>query len=453
MLPVKVVALDNDRNELDLAIKGLSMALMPVLPLLYDSLSGVDHLLQEPLHGVRIVFCDINLTETSGTLNASQVTGSIAEALGKIVSLDNGPYALIFWSKHTDLVNGIQEQFIQRYNDILAPSIIGRLDKNHLPVGTDDMNQQNENIKYFTQKLKEILTENPVMELLFRWETLCAKSSTETTNSLYKVSCPENSWENVGENGVTLASTLKKIAEETIGIENLPSRSAFALKEGLTPLLHDNLQNLNDDNFDQLAKKIIEDVMNGKNETPIDSASLNTFYHIGHQHVSPDERGSFIFVDESPKSQFATLFQHEWRDIASEFYTLRSGKAEKEGVTKDALEEALLVGVIEISPACDHAQSKNRNHRYLLTALLPDKYLKVVTAKGQHEGVHSLPTVFVNRVRYSPRVNFRYTIGLSSDHQVLKAPQFRLREQLMNDINFRFAQHAARPGIVSFWSK
>ncbi|MFT6324818.1 MAG: hypothetical protein ACJAWO_002386 [Halieaceae bacterium] len=458
MFPVKVVAIDNDQKELDLAIQGLAKANIPLLPIHYDSIEGIDNVIKKPLDGVRIVFCDINLTDSSGSLNAAQVSGAISGVLNKLISKNNGPYVLIFWSKHVNLVEGIKDIFIERYPDTPSPSIIEMMEKNILPSDTHGDESQSANVLHFVEALQVILDNSPVTEILFRWESLCMKSSSETINKLYDVTCSNISWGELGKTEELVGSTLKKIAEGVMGIKNLPDRSANALKEGLTPLLHDNLMNLEDPKFEKSAHAIIKKIIDEKIDAPVDNIALNTFYHVDNQHVSNTERGSFIKVDISPDSNFRSFFKHEWNNIFPDFYNGKfyseykvccKNNGEKK-ISSNEVRDNSIVGVVEISPACDHAQNKNRNHRYLLMVLIPQKYEHVISREGNHLGVHTLPSIIVDKMNFSPRVNFRYVIGLDPQQNILLESMFRLREQIMNEINFKFAQHASRPGIVSF---
>lgn len=459
MFPVKVVAIDNDQAELDIAIKGLVRANIPLLPIKYDDLEGIGETVSSPLKGVRLVFCDINLNELNGTLNASQVTGIIAQLLKDLISSDNGPYVLVFWSKHPTLVDDIKQQIHERYIDVPSPAIIGMLDKNALPVDFLDTENQRRNVEFFLQELNKIVSQSPVMELLLRWESICTSAASQTTNNLYQLALPEPSWASIGSDVEPVGYVVKRIAEETVGSKNLAGKSSVALKEGLIPILHDNLSKIEDEQFDRSTERIIESENSIGTGGVIDNVSLNSFYHIDFNHLSSTERGSFIKINIEDNAIFESLFKHNWSSIFSEFYdqsfyreyVQRCRFGQEPPIKTKLIRNASVVGLIEISPSCDHAQNKQRNHRYLLTVLIPYEHECVTSKKGDHQGVHVLPPVNIRGASYSPRVNFRYVVGLNSDHQILQAPLFRLREQILNEVTFKYAQHASRPGIISFF--
>lgn len=119
--------------------------------------------------------------------------------------------------------------------------------------------------------------------------------------------------------------------------------------------------------------------------------------------------------------------------------------------------ENIIFGWLEVGAACDHAQKKNRLHRYLLSALIPSEFLEMICKKSEdgvsrkaHGGMYRSPLLLYKGEQYVLLASFRYTTGLHIDSDVLDKPMFRLKEQIINEIAFAWSQHSIRPGITSF---
>ena len=133
----RIIIVDNVQTELEQLGKSFFINGLGCRTFLYEQ--GY----YEPLKNVRVAFFDINLsqgnpeiteTETEEILEKhSKVFNDLANALNQYISLDNGPYALIFWTKNSQVINAFKI-FMQNpargFNDITAkPIFIGHLDK------------------------------------------------------------------------------------------------------------------------------------------------------------------------------------------------------------------------------------------------------------------------------------------------------------------------------------
>ncbi len=67
----------------------------------------------EPLIGVRFAFFDINLIQAN---QDADINASLKDAISQFISMENGPFILIFWSKNTDKIIQFRD-FINRSDD------------------------------------------------------------------------------------------------------------------------------------------------------------------------------------------------------------------------------------------------------------------------------------------------------------------------------------------------
>ena len=67
--------------------------------------------------------------------------------------------------------------------------------------------------------------------------------------------------------------------------------------------------------------------------------------------------------------------------------------------------------------------------------------------------------MLIGEKSYILKLSFKYMLGTIPESRVngilyknpwLGTPIFRLREQILSDISFKYAQYSTRPGIISF---
>ena len=98
----RVVVIDDNKKEAYPLIETLSKK---GIPSTYFS-SEIEQLPDKPLSGIRIVFLDIELG-TIGQPDETKISTAIG-ILNRIISSDNGPYMIIGWTKHADLLKKLK---------------------------------------------------------------------------------------------------------------------------------------------------------------------------------------------------------------------------------------------------------------------------------------------------------------------------------------------------------
>jgi hypothetical protein len=442
MIPIKAVAIDNDQNELNLAIRGLVNANISCIPVLYESISGIAGTIREPLKGIRLVFMDINLIG-SGDPKPQELVDPIANVIRELIAANEGPYALIFWSKIDSKVDELKELLSERHSNIPPPSVIGLIDKKIVLSNSDN------EIDAFMHELNLQLDNNPIITALVKWESQCTHAATETINNLLDVAGTTVNWGDIEDNAISVSKLLRKIAEETVGKDNLSGNEITALIEGLAPIHLDSLVRL----IDKKRLFHIKDAIykgDSSDDFKVDLASLNSFYHIDTENCDNTERGAFIEIDF--KRHLEGLLENKKIAVFREYIVAKGNNEETKKKDIQACLKTSKFGLIEISPACDYAQNNARSHRYVLSVLIKSKYIddRKITNKGKHNAIEVIPNLKIFNEEYSLRINYRYVFGLDPAKQGLDQPIFRLREQILNDIVFKYGKYASRPGIISF---
>ena len=95
----RIVLIDDKRDEIEALLITLGQYGIP-----YIYLDGTQETLPEkPLKGIRFVFLDIQLRGMEGQKNKTKASGVVA-ILKKIISEDNGPYVIGFWTAHKEVI-------------------------------------------------------------------------------------------------------------------------------------------------------------------------------------------------------------------------------------------------------------------------------------------------------------------------------------------------------------
>lgn len=100
----RIVLIDDKAEEVKPLLSALGR--LPVPYFYYDG--SIENLPSNPPGGVRCVFLDIELHGMEGQSNKTKASG-ITGILKKIISDSNGPYAIIFWTLHEEIIDAVIE--------------------------------------------------------------------------------------------------------------------------------------------------------------------------------------------------------------------------------------------------------------------------------------------------------------------------------------------------------
>ena len=104
--------------------------------------------------------------------------------------------------------------------------------------------------------------------------------------------------------------------------------------------------------------------------------------------------------------------------------------------------------VLEVTPACDHAEEKMRAHRLLPGAMLPGSLLKRKHIKSA-EYAYTSPVMFLEGDLYYMVFDFRRFTSVDIGDPRLRDPAFALQSELLADIQSKLSNHVSRTGVVS----
>lgn len=459
MFSTPIILVDNEQDHLNKLNQAFALSGLPCLPILYkqepDNVSGIDHV-NADTKNARIIALDINLTNVGGVPEAKALYGAIASVLEKLAPV--GPYYLVFWSRHKNLPDELIALFRRPENNISAPIGYGFLDK------SDFLEEDSIDLK---EELFKLINEVCIFRLMLGWELRTNYAASHTLSNLYRIAATphDNGWKRE-ETKEKLITLLIHIAHESVGHKNSKDSANHAVETGLLPILEDNLLGMTSDEDSGILNSEWEGCLKKLGDRKAlealgedDISNLNTFYNLEEVPMvySKCKRGVFVEITEDilsdPDKLSSTFGKHAdgLSGLVKEEFVFK-GKTNKRAEIIDAS----IFGWLEIGASCDHAQLKNKLYRYLFGMLIPVEYKDYLYSESNdikdraHEGVYRSPVLKYKDKNYILFFSFRYQVGVYPDSELLGIPRFRMKEQILNEIVFRWSKYCIRPGITSF---
>jgi len=454
----RIVAIDNDEEDLEQIHDALVLARIPCVTIPYDAVTWAPGDLRSQCVAVRIVLLDLNLLE--GAPNAETITPHIAEVLAAVAPA--GPYIVVFWSKHKDLVDEVLARLADRHKETVVPPIYHALLDKHDYRVTGDPAKDAETAKKLSASLEDLLINVPVLKMLVEWESRVGTAVAHTVSRLYSLAAANNPWQRDKVES-RLADLLTWIAHETAGRQSAGSIPGDAVDEGLHHALADELSRSPDTpGYNDRWKVAIPKVgrRDFKPAEELSAAALNEVFHIDSVNIVKGERGTFALLAPefiSQREKVKQVFGMSIKALKNEFVYLEGLEAD----AKAALLDACRLGLLELSAACDYAQRKDRSLRYVLAALISAAHASRTEfpdpedhegrpRESRHEAIYRLPPIRIKDENFICALDFRYILGLPQNHELIGKPLFRVRVPLLDEIAYRCSSHLARPGFISF---
>lgn len=442
----KIIIVDDQQKELDILSQAFLNNGIGCRPLLYDNAYF------KPLSNIRIAFFDLNIGEKQVDDNGKTpeeveklntgVYNDLAVAINQYISKDNGPFALIFWTKKKQIIDGFIK-YMQNpergFSDSPYPIVIDCIDK-------DEFISANSGDK-LSEKLLKVLNLEEI-KFLFNFETKANEAAEKTINKLYEIIPKDEKW---GENKIlfdNLSKILSKIAASTLGFQYSKENPNKAVYEGLLPILNSELIN-SDSEVDW--ESILAPLYSGKIVSPDDiiQRKVNSVFHIESSNLSKDTRGAVVEIDKTNLEHINSLNIEE---INAWFEKLLSIKEGREELKAEIINNSKLIA-IEISAACDYSNKKPRINKYILGALSPVINVeKDINQKGRIESSYHLGGCDFNLgdQNFQIWLNLNFVFGVRSDDPRLGDSLFVMKKEIMDMLGNKYASHVSRIGITSF---
>ena len=421
----KVIIIDDQFKEVKPLIKALTQEGMPFL---YFKDQGGDDLPDEPIDDVRLVFLDLD--HGLGGLGAIENIRYVQNRLYKIIKPDT-PYILVIWSTHEDqykqtLVNEFEGVF-NSYKPIACCS----LDKFTLLNGPVESV-----VSTIRSELKRSLNDFEAFNAFLLWESIVTKSCGEIVNGFTKIFELNNSW-NDNLKAFFYRLALANVGKEKLGTIGHPEKLRLALLT-ITSALTDSIEKNTKVEISKIQLNIEEKNANITKEHLI---SINTKLHLIEsdffEHFHP---GNLYYRDFTDDKML--------KDIVSS----RFGNN-----VQEIIDSKPIIIQVDVTPSCDYAQDKGYSR--LLTGIIINK-----SSYDEHKGKKDknlkkkdylyidCPILNIYDNDYYLIFDFRHFKSMKQElvkTLYINNPKYRIRSQLLIDLQSSLSNHINRPGIIS----
>jgi hypothetical protein len=421
----KIIVIDDDEDDLKAAVAALRTLGLACISYRYP-----DELPEKSFGGVRLFICDINLLGADSPGDEGRALAPVISLIERVISEDNGPYALITWST-TNLHNALVQRVSQTASlSNRQPFFATFLSKAELQEHPDKL----------VAAIKDIFSKEAPFGALLNWESDVSKAGERV---LHQVEVFSSSFP--GDTPTQkMDAILSKLAVDAFGQQHVEAHRFEAVNEALFPLLGDalNSQFFNDPR-DGIWDKA---VTRYKEDHKIDDkiiAKLNSMVILeSTQGIKSYRRGAIIELSTEWVAEKAFAERFGAKPAIVEEQTLK--------LKPDSKPKWLL---IQTQAACDFAQPRIGPIPYLLAAVIP------ASAKRNGKSPNSvwkspLLGAFDGLCKEDFHLEIIHGVAISLTRQTLEAANMkvlgRLKDQIIGSISFEHHSHGSRPGFVSF---
>lgn len=425
----RIVLIDDKADEVEPLIRALGR--LPVPYIYYD---GTIENLPPPgkhLGGVRFVFLDIELQGMSGQSRKTKASG-ITAILKRIISDSNGPYAIIFWTFHEETIEAVLENCLTLG---IPPVAWINMEKNRWlkteNSETGEISDFSDNkIEQISESLNEKLKSVDAFLLYIEWENILHSSSKQFIAEFSSLAPVGDNWSQETRylfHNLYTAVVNKNIRDDQT--EQFRYACYLMNRSFLDTLSEKTLTELSLPQGFQLTPGVIEDVTKAK---------LNTSLFIGRP------------LTTTPMPGYVYLNTNEIYLTSLKNYMFKKDQAP---------EDARLCTVI-VTPECDVAQNKTIQiilanaqggplHRVIFGLYYTiSKDLKT-EKKKLHErgkdGRFDIGPLWQNDKRYLLSLHTA-TLSLRTEKSFPEKPLFKLKRDLLFDLQSKAANHINRLG-------
>lgn len=441
----------------------------------------------EPLDSVRLIFLDMHLDEASGgATNTKNIVSSLVAGISAIVNENNGPYAVMVWSKHdSQHFVDLKDTLLNKNSVPCKPIAVLNMEKSlcfeAVSSGEDGMKVEwklkDMGMNIIEQNLKTQLELVDSFLVLCNWENGIKKSAKETVQAIGTLF--NNKDQNWNDNlKVCMVRMAKAYAGQTLEIsdENTIRNVYYAMNS----IIND----FNGVEVDQRVKVIAGEVRLSQAKEGINGNIIVSLIHEDKEYIlSHSDKKYYIYEDGKSileNGELKKLFNTKkdgydkvrellcgmyWTNICSinsllniRNYILdqkRPGNIyestqdlKKEICKAHKIDETMQGDVkgieLEISPICDYAQNKRKRFRIIPGLEIPAELKEKDSSKYTYLTIPMMIEGKVRRLLF----DFRFYTSEAIDYLDGKKPLYAIGDELLQNIKEELATHSVRSGIV-----
>jgi hypothetical protein len=408
----KVAVFDDKQKDIEGLLKALSKS---KIPFLYYQDEGGEDLPESPVENIRLIFLDLELV--TNNQDKHNIISPIAGRLKSVVTKNN-LYILIYWSTKEDVYRETLEQAFDDGLKDYKPMVILSLNKAEAMASKDP-------VDYVTKELEVKVKDVSSINAFMLWESAVNDASGRITNEMSSFVNKKN-WDK-GMYGL-----LHKLSKAQAGLHALEDQDNNSRLNLAFEVINNSLVETSERIFNELVPKVnLSDIKEGGRALSTEEKNkLNTKLHI----LSSENLQHFY-----SGNLYVEPLNSVGREIISSNYPKEVYRKFENNITK--------LVCLDITPSCDYAQRKYYT-RILFGVLVEGKYgSSVLRGDSKYSEI--------------PKIEIDGEIQLLFDYRTFRSytreeflwrfktnPKYRLRNNILLDIQAQLSNHINRPGIV-----
>ena len=406
----------------------------------------------ETPNDIRLLFLDINLIDNSEH-PYKEIKSRLVTVLKRVIPENNHPYVLVYWSRHERDKNIIEEIFeddLPTRKPISYTSVI----KSDFFDFEGNFIAEEDDIQRLIQLPNELLKDHLSYKYLLEWENIIHRSSNITIKEIFD-NAPDqrDNWTN-NANFILNKVSYAYLGEHFNACQ--PIERVQGSFMGFMSVFSDTCEQIiySCEINDPQDLKIDEGV-----ELNVNIPIINEKLNLSKSKNSLQNTPGNVFVLNEPSGFLPDFFQRILSFFQIKSYIKDNSKELIEEVLlkkqtskkfKEIKEElkiaAVKIGVIT-TPVCDFSQKKQVADKYVKGIIIPDSYFEFIDKNS--EALYIIPFSFTyNGVKSIMILDFRYLNSANLVEQNISIV-FRVRNEMLSEIQSRLARHINRQGILS----
>lgn len=435
----RVIVVDDDEKDALPILKAFARKGIPAA--FFDGSPRGLPLKDDRFTGVRLAILDMDLI--GGGVSEKSKAAALVKCLEKILSPNNGPYAVLAWTNHPDLLEFF-EDYVFCAKNVPKPIFSIMLTKAECRNKREKLG----NLTLISKKLDDKLMQVSPLMFLQAWEEKCFSASTQVTNTLSDLASADaaelEEWRNLWK--TQLLSLMHAMSEEAVG-RNLNKDSVLnGLYSSLNPIHTDRVESNTAGLSASLAENSTE-IIAATEDCGIErKARINSMLHLSFENLGHFTAGNLYKFSSKRKPKWMPNTHQLLEDF------IKGKKGEDQTSKKiDEVSKSSVPVLVEVSAACDHAQKNIRVARFIFGLIIPAaerKKLKSMAGFIWERGPLYLERKIADAGQYYFYFSARHMVTLDLEKARKMKAVARIRSQALSDLQFWLAHHSARPGMM-----
>lgn len=376
---------------------------------------------------IRVLFLDLNLIDDS-IQNDKVLKAKLIPVIKRVISKDNYPYLVIYWSRHqnkSDKKLVEKEIFGNDLKDRKPISFLSAVKSDFFSMDGNITDDFDDKIAGLFQKIESLISKSPAYSYLINWENKVHDSTDKTLEEIFS---SYNKFENWSVNANYLLNKLGlSFSGKAFESQNAEDRIKSSYN-ALNIVFADTLENSLNNSVVTDAKKL---------KVPATTKNLESINSINKKLLISDEI--------EPMHYSGTVIEISDKKLNDEYENFLDTILKNKGKRAEIIASWRKIW-LNVTPLCDSVQGKIVFHRLARGILVPKDFSKTFHT---NEAVYVSPSFNFQKQEYCIVIDFRQFFTLSQlGKSKYRKSIFRLRQQLLSEIQSKLARHINRQGIL-----